>query len=230
MRRVTGYLGGDLIIMHVKHAGIRIFNAETKQIKDHNNEHYNGEIDNIKITQNGKFVLFGFPNASKVFMNKLDFKTLKLQPVDNGIIEMEYDSFETDDNMTVIVFNCNINAVFPVPTGPPMPTVKHRSAKSLFLYVAILLFKKLPASGIGSWECGLSPSYACSFFPVAGSSYHTMPSSSSSSSVAVFIRLGFGFISLFPSSSKVVLRSRRRPSPPVFFGVRLLQQPRERYS
>ena len=84
-----------------------------------------------------------------------------------------------------------------------MPTVKHRSAKSLFLYVAILLFKKLPALGIGSWECGLSPSWECSFFPVAGSSYHTMPSSKSSSVVVeegiFFNNAPLAFISLsFP--------------------------------
>ena len=62
--------------------------------------------------------------------------------------------------------SCNINAVFPVPTGPPIPTVKHLSEKSRFLYVAILRFKNDPLFGIGSCECGFKPSCECNVRPV----------------------------------------------------------------
>ena len=30
MRRVTGYLDGDLFLVHVKHAGLKIYNVDTK--------------------------------------------------------------------------------------------------------------------------------------------------------------------------------------------------------
>ena len=91
--------------MHVKHAGIKVFKADTQQIRDHINDDYNSEIDNIKISQDGQFILYGCPNVSKIFFSKFDCKTLKIQQIE--VVDIEYDHFETDDNMTVIVFTNN---------------------------------------------------------------------------------------------------------------------------
>ena len=33
MKRVTGYLEGDLFLLHVKHAGLKIFKFDTGQLK-----------------------------------------------------------------------------------------------------------------------------------------------------------------------------------------------------
>jgi len=33
IRRVTGYLEGDLFLLHVKHAGLKIFKFDTGQLK-----------------------------------------------------------------------------------------------------------------------------------------------------------------------------------------------------
>ena len=56
------------------------------------------------------------------------------------------------------------NRRYPVPTGPPMPTVKALSLKSLVRSGGALLLKK-PGEYMGSCECGASPSWLWYTFP-----------------------------------------------------------------
>lgn len=119
--RVTGILEENFMAMHVKHSGLWVWNAdESVKIPNVDNkeepieinrnrveciEYINGpHIDQIKSTPDGKFLVVGFPKASKVVFYEINQDTINLTILEPKI-DIAYTNFETDDNLTIMLFH-----------------------------------------------------------------------------------------------------------------------------
>lgn len=113
MYRITGFLEEDFFALHVNNSGLWVWNAdliEKVDLPEKNRnrieciEYANSKINQIKATPCGKFLLVGFPGAKKVCffsINRDEINLTFLEPK----ISVEFDSFECDDSLTVILFN-----------------------------------------------------------------------------------------------------------------------------
>lgn len=113
MYRITGYLEQDLFAIHVKHSGLWIFNADLYDAEDtpDKNRYYvecieyaTSQINQIKATPDGKYLVVGFPEASKVCFFSINAEEINLAFLEPKIT-VEFDSFECDDALGVIIFN-----------------------------------------------------------------------------------------------------------------------------
>ena len=115
MYRITGFLEEDFFALHVNNSGLWVWNADQLvdltaavviQNKNHIEciEYASSKINTIKATPCGKFLLVGFPEASKVCffsINRDEINLTFLEPK----ITVDFDSFECDDSLTVLLFN-----------------------------------------------------------------------------------------------------------------------------
>lgn len=119
--RVTGILEENFFAMHVQHSGLWVWNADESVtipnpandqepiITNRNRveciEYKTGpDIDQIKATPDGRFLVVGFPGASKVVFYEINQETINLSILEPKIT-IDYTFFETDDNLTVMLFN-----------------------------------------------------------------------------------------------------------------------------
>jgi hypothetical protein len=63
-----------------------------------------GRIDGIKATPNGQFIAIGFPERSRVVLFSVEVENCHLEEMPTQI-DIEFDHFETDECMTVMMFN-----------------------------------------------------------------------------------------------------------------------------
>lgn len=61
-------------------------------------------VDNIKATPSGEYVAVGFPKIGRVVFLKVDVKENTAKAIEPRI-NIEFDQFESDDCMTVLLFN-----------------------------------------------------------------------------------------------------------------------------
>jgi len=113
MYRITGVLEEDLFAIHVKHSGLWICNADEYDAEDppekNRNrieciEYANSTINKIVATPCGKFLCVGFPDANKVCFFSImrdEINLMLLEPK----ITVEFDTFEADDSLGVLMFN-----------------------------------------------------------------------------------------------------------------------------
>ena len=103
--RIAGFLEEDFFAMHVKHVGLKIWNVDTGQLNRVEVPEYAGDIDNIRATPDGRFLVVGFANVGIIRFFRVWKDEAKLSSLDDGKISIEYTSFETDDNLTVMLFH-----------------------------------------------------------------------------------------------------------------------------
>lgn len=82
--RVTGILEEDFFVLHVKHSGIKVWNQETGKINRVECTEYKGEIDQIKATPDGQFLLVALPNSSCIMFYRIDKDEPLLYLLSNG--------------------------------------------------------------------------------------------------------------------------------------------------
>mmetsp|Transcript_6435 Transcript_6435/g.10918 ORF Transcript_6435/g.10918 Transcript_6435/m.10918 type:complete len:155 (-) Transcript_6435:164-628(-) len=104
--RVQGVLEEDFFALHVKHSGLKLWSQESGAINRVECPEYKGQIDQIKATQDGKYLLVGFPNSSIVQFYRIDREAVLCYILENGKINIQYDFFETDENLSIMVFKC----------------------------------------------------------------------------------------------------------------------------
>ena len=105
-----------MFAIHVKHSGLWILNADLYEAEDDpisKNRNYiecieyaTSEINQIKATPDGRYLVVGFPGASKVCfftVNKDEINLTFLEPK----ITVDFDTFETDDSVGILIFNNN---------------------------------------------------------------------------------------------------------------------------
>ena len=83
-----GILDEDFFAMHVKHAGLKIWNQGTKQFNRVEVPDYDGEIDNIRATPDGRFLVVGFANVGIIRFYKIWKEEAKLSSLDDGKISV----------------------------------------------------------------------------------------------------------------------------------------------
>ena len=69
-------------------------------------EYATSQINQIKATPDGRYLVVGFPEASKVCfftVNKEEINLTFLEPK----ITVDFDTFETDDSVGILIFNNN---------------------------------------------------------------------------------------------------------------------------
>ena len=86
--RITGILDENFFAMHVKHAGLKIWNHDTNQLNRVEVPEYSGEIDNIKATPDGRFLVVGFANAGIIRFFRVWKEEAKLTSLDDGNISV----------------------------------------------------------------------------------------------------------------------------------------------
>lgn len=106
--RILGFLEEDFFVMHVRHSGLKVWNQDTDQFHRIEVPEYQGEIDNIKATPDGRFVVVGFPNQSSIQFFRIEKDEATLSALPNGKITMNYTSFECDANLTVMLFHHDV--------------------------------------------------------------------------------------------------------------------------
>jgi len=116
--RIHGILEEDFFLMHVKNSGLKVWNQDTEVISKVECPEYKNEIDQIKATPDGKFVIVGFPNTGFIMFFRIEYELTDIRILPNGkisvstfllltvlLLQMQYSIFETDDNVSTILFN-----------------------------------------------------------------------------------------------------------------------------
>jgi len=70
--RVTGILEVDFFALHIKHSGLKVWNQDTGAINRVECPEYKGEIDEIKATPNGKFLIVGLRSSGIILFYRID--------------------------------------------------------------------------------------------------------------------------------------------------------------
>ena len=106
--RIAGISEENFMALHVRHSGLWVWNADDADKRRNRIECPEYEagpvIDQIKATADGRFLVAGFPLANKVIffsVNSLSATLTALEPK----ISVEYTSFESDSNLTILMFN-----------------------------------------------------------------------------------------------------------------------------
>lgn len=86
--RITAFLEEDFFAMHVKHAGLKIWNQQTRQFHRVEVPEYNGEIDNIRATPDGRFLVVGFASAGIIRFYRILKEEAQLSSLDDGKISV----------------------------------------------------------------------------------------------------------------------------------------------
>mmetsp|Transcript_20791 Transcript_20791/g.32049 ORF Transcript_20791/g.32049 Transcript_20791/m.32049 type:complete len:309 (+) Transcript_20791:2782-3708(+) len=102
--RVVGILEEDFFAIHVKYSGLKVWNEKSGDLNGVVCPEYKGEIDQIKATPNGQFLLVGFRDASTIMFFSIDKASTMLFQVEGSKITRDYEMFETDDNLTLMLF------------------------------------------------------------------------------------------------------------------------------
>ena len=76
MYRLLGILEQDVIVVHAKNLGIKVFtwnyDTEKQFITKAEVPEYNGEVDYLRATPDGSFVLIGLQNQSMIKFMRFD--------------------------------------------------------------------------------------------------------------------------------------------------------------
>ena len=92
MHRVLGILDVDLIVMHVVNSGLKVFtwnyDTDSHTLSKVDMPEYKGEIDYIKATPDGQFIIVGLPNVGLIKFFRVDRAKGTLTPLRNGTIEV----------------------------------------------------------------------------------------------------------------------------------------------
>jgi hypothetical protein len=89
--RIAGILEQDFFLMHVKNSGLKVWNQEKEPeecCKKVEIPEYKNEINQIKATPDGKFVLVGFPNTGFVIFYRVEFEKTTITMLPNGKISV----------------------------------------------------------------------------------------------------------------------------------------------
>jgi hypothetical protein len=86
--RIGGILEEDFILMHVKFSGLKVWNQDKDVINKVECPEYKNEIDQIKATPDGKFVIVGFFNTGFVMFYQIDYDKTNIYLLPNGKISV----------------------------------------------------------------------------------------------------------------------------------------------
>ena len=89
--------------MHVKNSGLKVWNQDTEVISKVECPEYKNEIDQIKATPDGKFVIVGFPNTGFIMFFRIEYELTDIRILPNGKISVSTFLF-----LTFYCYRCNI--------------------------------------------------------------------------------------------------------------------------
>ena len=101
--RIHGILEEDFFLMHVKNSGLKVWNQDTEVISKVECPEYKNEIDQIKATPDGKFVIVGFPNTGFIMFFRIEYELTDIRILPNGKISVSTFLF-----LTFYCYRCNI--------------------------------------------------------------------------------------------------------------------------
>lgn len=81
-----GILDENVLALHVKHAGLKLWSPTRKIMNRVEVPEYNDEIDNIKATPDGRFLVVGFANVGIIRFFQVWKDEVKLTTLDDGNI------------------------------------------------------------------------------------------------------------------------------------------------
>ena len=85
-------MSGGKAIAHIANSGLKVFtwnyDTDTHTLAKVDMPEYKGEIDYIKATPDGQFIIVGLPNVGLIKFFRVDREKNTLTPLKNGTIEV----------------------------------------------------------------------------------------------------------------------------------------------
>lgn len=92
MYRLHGILEHDVIVVHAKNLGIRVltwnYDTDKHLVTKAEVPEYNGEVDYLRATPDGSFVLIGLQNQSMIKFMRYDPEGQCLKELKDGTLEV----------------------------------------------------------------------------------------------------------------------------------------------